>query len=119
MTTHGFYRASHHIEHATSQEGERGASGARRRVEGQGAHACQHTRVHTWGKGRPRADALPWTGSSAHPNGLKPAAMSFQESCWLWGAWGHRPPAMWQPPSPSDSSAAMVVALLFGQAGLT
>lgn len=116
MTTHGFYRESHHVEHATSQEGERGASG--RWGEGQGAHACQHTCMHTWGMGRPRADALPWTGSSAHPNGLKSAAMTFQNWCWPWGAWGHWPPAMQQPP-PSDSSAAVVVALLFGQAGLT
>lgn len=58
MTTHGFYRASHHVEHATSQEGEREASGAQPWRDEQGAHMCQHTCVHTWGKWHPRADAL-------------------------------------------------------------
>lgn len=88
MTTHGFYRASHHVEHVTSQEGERGPAGLSAGERGRvpSTHAC------TRGKGSPRADALPWMDSSAHPNGLKPAAMSFQESCWLWGAWGHQPP---------------------------
>lgn len=51
MTTHGFCRASHHIEHATSQEGEWGPVGLRVPSEGEGAHARQHTRVYTWGKG--------------------------------------------------------------------
>jgi len=79
MTTHGFCRASHLVEHATSREGERRAGP---RGEGQGAHTCQHTSVHMWGKGRPRADMLPWTSPSAHPNGLKPAAMSLQMRWW-------------------------------------
>lgn len=70
-------------------------------------HMPAHTCVHV-GKG----------GGPGMMHSHRQAPLHIQENCWLWGARGHRPLAMQQLPSPSDSSAVAAVALLFGQARL-
>lgn len=49
------------------RKGSGGPKGISVPSEGEGAQACQHTAVY---RGRPREDALPQTGSSAHPGEL-------------------------------------------------
>lgn len=70
------------------------------------AHTCARL-----GKGTAQSSCAPMDRVLCPSPWLMWAAMSFQESWWLWSAWGHWHSAMQQPPSSSDSSAAMIVAL--------
>lgn len=74
--------------------------------DGVGAHACQHTCVLV-GKG----------GGLEVMHSHRQAPLHIQENCWLCDARGHRPLAMQQLPSPSDSSAVAAVALYLDRPG--
>lgn len=97
MTTHGCYRASHHVEHVTSQEGDKGASSARRWGSGQGGHTHQHMRVHAWGKGK----CAPMDGLLCPSQWFKPSCRVFPGQLLAVGCVGA--------PTPCDAVASIIL----------